>query len=941
MRLKTTKVIAALLSAAITVSSLVSAAPVDDVIIAEASQGTTSTADKFSDEIYSMPGPLVVSFPPVDSGENHDSRVTDIVAELWNGLDDGDIAAYDAYSGSVNLNFWPRHTHEDGKESGNYDSFGDLMSITKSLDTACKYMQNSKLYDLTLDARILNMDFGSVYQGTNTVVNMQYDWYRLYNYLKPNKDNEFNLANPLWARCPCRDEFFDGNNVTKISIIKDDYYYWYGSGQSDTYSTSMWMNNYFYNRRNNYVNGDNFIHYFIDLRPEYDYNLSRICSESGGKYIQYTPENLKKLIRLINERRAFDDRVSPTPPPYDPNPDTSTTTNEDPVPGTDKDPIVLIPGIMGSQLYSNEKGKEDLIWPGMGETFTGDLGNSLKITKSLYVKNYDSDGKPINQNDLKKSDRETGPRDTLKALVNDMCNYFPDREVYVFNYDWRKSNRESALKLEEFIDKISADKVDIVAHSMGGLVTSLYIASQGKNKFDKVDKIITVGTPYEGAPHVFEAIEQGKILQDGFKDWLLGKAGISRKIMLGFPGVCELIPSLTYCSQYPMWLRDIGEDENTDHVLDADEYRSTIDDELGDDNSFAAFSLQQAIHSYRPNSYSTSDCNVLLTYDNSYFILGQNKPTVRDVTLHKVASDEYKIVGIDYTSGDGTVPFFSSEMAGLINTYRYDHQYVFPEEHTLLISDYQPIRCIYQILNNEKPDAPHFIEPVSFTEVNIHCPVDVEIGTGDDRLCSAADDLSLTSSFGRMDIIGENDDEKIICMKSGTDFDIKITGTDTGTMDFSVRHYSSDNELLDESYFEDVPITDSTFINTNADNSEETVLCIDKDGDDVVDETWTAQKGETVSAPDETINIIKPIKKNILYGDVDLDGVVSVSDALAIHKYVSNPENYPLNEQALEAADVCDNGTSGINNDDARVIMMIDAELLSRDKLPIRSKDFK
>ncbi|MBO4866755.1 MAG: alpha/beta hydrolase [Ruminococcus sp.] len=940
MRSKTTKVIAALLSAAITVSSLVSAAPANDVIIAEASQGTTSTEDKFSDTIYSMPGPLAISFPPVDSGENHDSRVTDIVTELWNGLDDSNIATYNAYSGDVNISFQRRYIDDDGKEHGTYDSLGDIVSMSNSLDTTFEYMKNTKDFDPSTKVYISNTDF---HYFSQRMVNTSAIRKLIYGFTKSD-DNRVNLATALgwWYASPKYNcDTFGGHNETIISIVKDDYYYLdinpINRKSYDTYSTKMWGHNYYENHSKDYIS---YIHYIIDLRPEYDYRLSRICSESYGKYIQYTPENLKKLIRLINERRAFDDRVSPTPPPYDPTPNPSTTTTEDPTPGSDKDPIVLIPGIMGSQLYSNENGKEDLIWPGMGEIFSFDLGNSMKITKSLYVKNYDNgNGKPINQNALDEDNREKGPRDSLKNLVNKICEEFPDREVYVFNYDWRKSNRESALKLEEFIDNISADKVDIVAHSMGGLVTSLYIASQGKDKFDKVDKIITVGTPYEGAPHVFDAIEYGSII-GFFEDILLGMGGISRNVLIGFPGVCELIPSLTYCSKYPMSFRENIKDLDNDYTLDADGYRSMIDDELGEDNSFFAFSLQQAIHSYKPNSYSTSDCNILLTYDNSYFIMGQNICTPRDFTLYK-DKNKYDIVGFHATSGDGTVPTFSAEMAGMINTYKMNHQYMFEEKHVDLIKKNDPLDCICKILNNEKPDAPHYIKPDSFTEIQLHCPVDVEIGTGDDRLCSAADDLSLTSSFGSLYIFGENNDEKFICMKTGTNLDIKITGTDTGTMDFSVRHYSGEDELLDESYFEDVPITDSTFINTNADSGEETVLCIDKDGDDVVDETWTAQKGETVTVPDETINIIKPIKKNILYGDVNFDGVVNISDAVAILRYVSSPEKYPLNKQALEAANVCDNGTSGINSEDARVIMMIDSRLLSQDKLPVKSKDLK
>jgi len=96
-------------------------------------------------------------------------------------------------------------------------------------------------------------------------------------------------------------------------------------------------------------------------------------------------------------------------------------------------------------------------------------------------------------------------------------------------------------------------------------------------------------------------------------------------------------------------------------------------------------------------------------------------------------------------------------------------------------------------------------------------------------------------------------------MDEDTNLDINLTGTDTGTMDFTVRHFSADEEHLDERIFENVPLTDKTIIKTKADNNEVTVLNVDVDGDGVVDETWTAKKNETVKTADEKINVTTTI----------------------------------------------------------------------------------
>ena len=68
---------------------------------------------------------------------------------------------------------------------------------------------------------------------------------------------------------------------------------------------------------------------------------------------------------------------------------------------------------------------------------------------------------------------------------------------------------------------------------------------------------------------------------------------------------------------------------------------------------------------------------------------------------------------------------------------------------------------------------------------------------------------------------------------------------------------------------------------------------------------------------------------------------MNLNDAVAILQYIALSAKYPIEGDALEAADVCDNGTSGINGNDALAIMMVDAKLLSADKLPVTSELLK
>ncbi len=86
--------------------------------------------------------------------------------------------------------------------------------------------------------------------------------------------------------------------------------------------------------------------------------------------------------------------------------------------------------------------------------------------------------------------------------------------VTVAHYDWRKPAAESALTyLKPIIDQVKAStnssKVDIVAHSFGGIIAREYI--QGPQYDQDIDQLITIGTPHQGSADAYLAREGGVI----------------------------------------------------------------------------------------------------------------------------------------------------------------------------------------------------------------------------------------------------------------------------------------------------------------------------------------------------------------------------------------------------------------------------------------------
>ncbi len=87
-------------------------------------------------------------------------------------------------------------------------------------------------------------------------------------------------------------------------------------------------------------------------------------------------------------------------------------------------------------------------------------------------------------------------------------------QILPFYYDWRKSVTQNGQALETFIQQNTqtGEKVHLVGHSMGGLVARAYLEhAQNQNK---VDKLLTVGSPHQGVPQAYYAWSGGEIFGD-------------------------------------------------------------------------------------------------------------------------------------------------------------------------------------------------------------------------------------------------------------------------------------------------------------------------------------------------------------------------------------------------------------------------------------------
>ena len=98
--------------------------------------------------------------------------------------------------------------------------------------------------------------------------------------------------------------------------------------------------------------------------------------------------------------------------------------------------------------------------------------------------------------------------------------------------------------------------------------------------------------------------------------------------------------------------------------------------------------------------------------------------------------------------------------------------------------------------------------------------------------------------------------------------------------------------------------------------------------EDIQTEITTTTTTEFIS---ETTTTTADISDDVLYGDANLDGKVSISDAVRILQYVANVTKYDLSNKAKNNADVNERG-NGVTAKDAAAIQKFDAGVI--DKLP-------
>jgi pimeloyl-ACP methyl ester carboxylesterase len=215
-------------------------------------------------------------------------------------------------------------------------------------------------------------------------------------------------------------------------------------------------------------------------------------------------------------------------------------------------PLIFVPGTMGSELYLRSDHQKYWISALSGSIFGYNKYLTLDSSSEYYLGDDAFSAKDALRKVIVPSQEDTIVYDALIENLKQYGGYkeyhlFPDiwgtpppseggcdtvqinssdpsknPTLFVFPYDYRKDNAVSAEKLATFVRCVQQfhpnTPINLLGHSQGGIVSRRYIIDHPNDH--GIGKLITIATPYLGAPEAINKMETGGSWRgDGWGDF--------------------------------------------------------------------------------------------------------------------------------------------------------------------------------------------------------------------------------------------------------------------------------------------------------------------------------------------------------------------------------------------------------------------------------------
>ncbi|OGH88629.1 MAG: hypothetical protein A3J93_00855 [Candidatus Magasanikbacteria bacterium RIFOXYC2_FULL_42_28] len=404
-------------------------------------------------------------------------------------------------------------------------------------------------------------------------------------------------------------------------------------------------------------------------------------------------------------------------------------------------------------------------------------------------------------------------------------------DLFTFPYEWRQSNVDTAFQLKEKIDEVKencqCDKVDLVGHSMGGLVARQYI--QSDDYIQDVDQLIFLGTPHLGAPASYltwEAEEFGVNIEDNLKESFFSREAKKS----GYMDIFDYVHREPIASaQELLPIYDYLKDKSTGQMR-------------AYPNNYPVNPFLEELNANIDRLFNSgvSIFNIVGNLDTSNTI---NTIRVVDSPIKPVWEDGFPDgydgttadLGLELGDGDDTVPLRSSRYVSAYNNdlrtvvYNSGHRNLPTEAEKIIIGQLSDINDPVEVNHSYFPN-------VKILLIKILSPADIVVIAPDGK--RVGKDFNTGEEFNEIEgafYSGFATDNEYITVPNPLDGEYKIQaqGTGDGGEYTIVASYVSDSQSVSSNYQSTIlsdEIADLEFI---VDNAEPSVLEVKPAGDTI------------------------------------------------------------------------------------------------------------